>query len=281
MGTTKTIASCLVAAVLALDAVAGTVYVDNKLSDYTDHDGSSWQMAYRTIQDGVNAASDGDTVLVAPGTYGDDQGKVAAASSYHACRVYISKAITLKSSKGREATHVVGNYVEGASASTDAVGGIVIAKAAAVGTVVQGFTIRGCGTSKRGSNNPIGGAAVYCNLDAATAMSGMPWVADCAIEDCYSYCAAVKYVNVARTSIMHCRSTGIPVAADYCNLAHCVIAHNGDMDVYNIHLLRGTRGEGATANYVINCTIQDNARDRKSTRLNSSHRLLSRMPSSA
>ena len=59
MGTTKTIASCLVAAVLALDAVAGTVYVDNKLSDYTGHDGSSWQMAYRTIQEGVDAAASG------------------------------------------------------------------------------------------------------------------------------------------------------------------------------------------------------------------------------
>ena len=50
------------------------------------------------IQSAVALCAAGDTVVVAPGTYGDDQGKVAAASSYHACRVYISKAITLKSS---------------------------------------------------------------------------------------------------------------------------------------------------------------------------------------
>ena len=90
-------------------------------------------------------------------------------------------------------------------------------------------------------------------------------MADCAIDDCYSAHAAVSYVNVARTSIMHCRSTGQPSLADYCNLAHCVIAHNGDIDVDNSHLLRGTKGAGATANYVINCTIQDNARNGTST----------------
>ena len=249
----------------AQTAYAGTVYVDNKLSDYAGHDGSSWQMAYKTIQEGVNAAADGDTVLVASGTYGDDQGKVAAGSGYHACRVYIDKAITLKSSDGRDKTHIVGKYVEGTANSADAVGGVVIAKAAAVGTVVQGFTIRGCGTSIRsGGSNPVGGAAVYCNLDAATAMAGMPWVADCAIDDCYSYRCAVKYVNVARTIITHCWGPNLPTVSDYCNLAWCVVAHNGDQGV-DVHLLRGTKTDGATANYVINCTIQDNARNGTST----------------
>ena len=264
---------CLVAVLIAgfsCSLLAATTYYADNVNGSEAYDGlaAAYDGAHgpkAKIQSAVALCAAGDTVVVAPGTYGDDQGKVAAASSYHACRVYISKAITLKSSKGREATHIVGNYVEGASASTDAVGGIVIAKAAAVGTVVQGFTIRGCGTSKRGSNNPIGGAAVYCNLDAATAMSGMPWVADCAIDDCYSAHAAVSYVNVARTIITHCRSTGQPTVSDYCNLAYCIIAHNGDIDVNNIHLLRGTRGAGATANYVINCTIQDNARNGTST----------------
>ena len=249
----------------AQTAHAGTVYVDNKLSDYAGHDGSSWQMAFKTIQEGVNAAADGDTVLVAPGTYGDDQGKVAATTGYHACRVYIDKPITLKSSGGRDVTHLVGNYVEGASTSADAVGGVVIAKAAAAGTVVRGFTIRRCGTSKLGNgSNPNGGAAVYCKLDAATAMAWMPWVADCAIDDCYSCRAALRYVNVARTVITHCRATAVPTVADYCNLAWCAVAHNGVLTL-DCHLLRGTKGDGATANHVINCTIQDNARNGTST----------------
>lgn len=251
-------------ACLSCSLLAATTYYADNVNGNESYDGLS--AVYdgvhgpkAKIQSAVALCAAGDTVVVAPGTYGDDQGKVAATSGYHASRVYIDKAITLMSSGGREATHIVGNYVEGASASADAVGGIVIAAEAAAGTVVQGFTIRGCGTSMRGSNNPKGGAAMYCKLDAATAMSGMPWVADCAIDDCYSYCAAVMYVNVARTIITHCRSASTPTAAYYCNLAWCVVAHNGDDT--NTHLLQGEKTAGATANYVINCTIQDNAKN--------------------
>ena len=63
-------------ALLPLSGLATTYYVDNKLDDYTGHDGSSWALAYHRIQDAVERAASGDTVLVAPGTYGDDQGTV-------------------------------------------------------------------------------------------------------------------------------------------------------------------------------------------------------------
>ena len=253
------------AAVLSCSLLAATTYYADNVNGSETYDGLSavYDGAHgpkAKIQSAVALCAAGDTVVVAPGTYGDDQGKVAATSGYHACRVYIDKAITLMSSGGREITHIIGNYVEGNSTSADAVGGIVIAAEAATGAVVQGFTIRGCGTSMRGSSNPKGGAAVYCRLDAATAMSGMPWVADCAIDDCYSYCAAVQYVNVARTIITHCRSASTPTAAYYCNLVWCVVAHNGDGGT-NSHLLQGAKYDGETANYVINCTIQDNAKN--------------------
>ena len=47
------------ASAFCLTSVAGTVYVDNGLQSYTGHDGTSWATAYRTIQEGVNAAADG------------------------------------------------------------------------------------------------------------------------------------------------------------------------------------------------------------------------------
>ena len=69
------------ASAICLTSVAGTVYVDNGLQSYTGHDGTSWATAFKTIQEGVNAAADGDTVLVAPGVYGDDQGTRASSLS--------------------------------------------------------------------------------------------------------------------------------------------------------------------------------------------------------
>ena len=40
-----------------LVGLASTYYVDNKLDDYTGHDGSSWALAYHRIQDAVASYS--------------------------------------------------------------------------------------------------------------------------------------------------------------------------------------------------------------------------------
>ena len=60
-------------ALFPLSGLAATYYVDNKLDDYTGHDGSSWALAYHRIQDAVARAVNNDTILVAPGTYGDER----------------------------------------------------------------------------------------------------------------------------------------------------------------------------------------------------------------
>ena len=51
----------------ARSTVAATWYVDASI--LLPGDGKSWQTAFRGIQEGIDAASDGDTVLVGPGTY--------------------------------------------------------------------------------------------------------------------------------------------------------------------------------------------------------------------
>jgi len=48
-------------------AIAATRYVDASVSE--SGDGESWETAFRKIQEGIDAASDGDTVIVVPATY--------------------------------------------------------------------------------------------------------------------------------------------------------------------------------------------------------------------
>jgi len=42
-------------------------YVDDSVEE--SGGGATWETAFKTIQEGINAATDGDTVIVAEGTY--------------------------------------------------------------------------------------------------------------------------------------------------------------------------------------------------------------------
>ena len=119
----------VVASALPLFADPQTFYVNNTVGN-DDYDGLA--AAYDgthgpklKIQSAINAADNGDTVIVAPGTYGDEQGSVPASTAGMTVRVYIDKSITLKSSGGREqtCTNIVSSCHSNNSSSSDRIFG--------------------------------------------------------------------------------------------------------------------------------------------------------------
>lgn len=255
----------------ASTASAVTWFADNvNGNDLYDGKAAVWDGSHgpkATIQRAVDLAAAGDTVVVAPGVYGDDQGVVARDSSHAACRVYIERNITLKSSGGRDVTHIVGKFDYEANVTTgigpNAVGGVVFAKDAAKNATLKGFTIRDCADSKNINNTDVKGSAVFYAANANSAMSDMPWVADCAISNIYSSCAAVAYVNVARTSFMRCKTVALPYIGESCNYAFCIMAHC-PQDT-NVHAIRGVNADETKANVIVNCTFSDLDRNMTST----------------
>ena len=151
----------ILAAGISAGMIAGgaTNYVDCALQDYTGHDGSSWELAFETIQEAVDASAAGDTVLVAPGMYVKGVQREDSTTNAILNRVVIKKSLTLKSRDGAASTFIVGRQENGSIGDT-AVRGIVVTNSS-IDVVVEGFTICGGGTRNGGNVRLSQGGGVY------------------------------------------------------------------------------------------------------------------------
>ena len=271
------------ATLLPLAVGAKTIYVDNKLDDYTGHNGTSWALAYHRIQEAVAAASSGDTVLVAPGEYGDDQGTVidneAAGGnthySYQKNRVWINnKHITLKSDKGAAVTHIVGKYADtDTGIGPDAVRCIAMSGNGNLpGTRIEGFTIRNGATLAYETGwtyDTTGETPVAKNKCLASHRGGgllfhyttstthrQIYVTDCVISNCVAAEGAAAYGVV----LLRCRISGNRTYRDsgsatmQCNAANCIFDNNGSIDYEGSLYV----SEGNYPIAAVNCTFFNN-----------------------
>jgi len=253
-------ATFALASVVASSVLYGakTVYVNNAVGVGDDsYDGLSARYdgvhgpKFR-IQAAIEVAEPGDTVMVAPGTYGDDQGVVNTGTALD-FRIYIDKSITLVSSGGKDVTHIVGRRSDAEDASEHGYGagcvsGLRIASTVATDSEnpveVKGFTFRNCYMDNGAA---IGGVVGWAATSGPALKSGYgPWIVDCTISNCaYNAYGAIGRVNAVRTFIKGNYSEKAGVNAYQCNLMFCVIA--------------GSRGQvgitGADNQYMINCTI--------------------------
>jgi hypothetical protein len=120
---------------------------------------------YPTIQEAVDVAAEGDTVLVAPGTYDRSWNRILSKPSGNIAivtNVHVETPIVLASQAGAQATVILGSGR-----------GPVLVVSNARGVIVDGFTIKGGAVDETIMD---GGGGIYCEL------SDME-VRDCVIEE--------------------------------------------------------------------------------------------------
>ena len=194
-----------------------TNYVDCSLNDYSNSDGSSWEKAFKTIQEGVDAAETGDVVLVAPGWY--DEGGAAIDKDGNGVeltnRVCITKRITVRSMDGRatrDSTFIVGRHAtdpqdpNGLGMGLDAVRCVRFDFTDAThGAVVEGFTLVNGATHYNNNNHSAyssGGGAYFGK--ATSNPSQASYLVDCVVSNCVSTRGGGMYYGNA----VRCRFTG-------------------------------------------------------------------------
>ena len=233
---------------------AKTVYVDVTRPDDTG-DGLSWETAKHTIQGAVNATADGDTVLVRPGVYDGGFGHPESApESNYKSRVYINHGITLKSTDGAEATHIVGARDPDTLTTAGMLGNgpnavrcIFVNHTWQMTTVVEGFTIRDGAahqqTASDGDNGLAnGGGLRTSNGDTAA------YLVDCIVENCTGRRGgAMRNGTAIRTRFRRNTTTSKGGVGCYSKFLFCVMSGN-----------ESPGGGLVVGGTVVNCTIANN-----------------------
>ena len=217
-----------------------TNYVDCTLADYTGHDGTSWTKAFKTIQEGVEAAVAGDLVLVAPGYY--DEGGASIDDGENGIpltnRVCITKRITVRSKEGRatrDSTFIVGRHATNPNDGKRLGMGLDAVRCVRFsydenthGAVLEGFTlINGATHYNSGKDSPcsIGGGAYFGSRTAGEETAS--YLVDCVVSNCVSTRGGgIYYGNAIRCRITgNYTSNNSPAVRDG-NLYWCIVDGN-------------------------------------------------------
>jgi hypothetical protein len=244
------------------DASASVLYVSvssiNPVPPYTN-----WDSAATNIQDAVNLAQTGDTVLVTNGIYAT--GGLGWFGS-RTNRVTLTQAVTLQSVNGPAVTFIVGSKVGAGLSLTNAVRCVAIGG----GAVLSGFTLTN-GEAGNG-NYPSGGGVIPANgISPAGTVTNCVLVGNLATNSVGGGAYRVTLIDCQITG----NSAGSGGGACSCTLINCTVVSNTAASgggifggsVYGPCLLTNciltgnsaTNGGGAYGGSLNNCLITSNS----------------------
>jgi hypothetical protein len=244
--------------VLAMfSSFAATLYVDvnstNPVPPYTN-----WATAANVIQDAVDAASAGDTVLVTNGVYATGGRAIHGTMTN---RVAVDKPLTLLSANGPQLTVIQGYQVPTNGYGDGAIRCVFLTN----GAKLDGFTLAGGATRIGGRNSTQGwGGGLWCESTGAYATNCV--ISNCVAEygpggvvggtlvNCTIVSTIGTYGGGARASILNycllmfntARSYG--GGAAYSTLTGCLVISNS-----------AVTGGGATGSPMTNCLVLGNS----------------------
>jgi uncharacterized repeat protein (TIGR03803 family) len=125
-----------------------------------------WASAATRIQDAVDAAAPGDTVLVTNGVY--DAGGRTVKTGPLVNRVVVEKAIQLASVNGPEVTVIQGNQVPGVTNGDGAIRCVYLSS----GATLSGFTLTNGATLAAGPDETLSsGGGIWCESKSAVVLN--------------------------------------------------------------------------------------------------------------
>ncbi|MDF7822635.1 PKD domain-containing protein [Pontiellaceae bacterium B12227] len=243
--------------IFSLSARADTHYVD-RANPSPQAPYLSWSTAATNIQDAVDAAVAGDTVLVANGVY--DSGTTVTPGYSCMNRLVITKDITVQSVNGPDHTLIVGAEATGGGCGPDAVRGVYMNTGQLTGfTVTNGYTLAsgdhhhersGGGVDAYGDSAVISNCVIRGNSAAADG-GGCYYgtLYHCELNDNF----AKRGGGTAQGTIYHSKilrnaSDNDDGGGSYeSTLHHCTISGNS-----------ARSGGGSYYGTLFNCTISDN-----------------------
>lgn len=214
-------------------------YVD-VTSGKDTNDGMTSKTPFQTIRAATAQAVSGDVIHVAPGTYGEQEGAVAASKQVTRNRVILPAGVSLVSTEGAEKTFIVGAASDDGEAESHFGNGpnAIRCVRGEANAMVRGFTLTGGHTCQV---KPEGGADAdtYGAAVISSSSSERVRVVDCVVSN-----NSVRQGTLYRCNVIRCRVTenrsSIPPKSDgnpqtsgvgghECGWYGCIVDNNGGL----------------------------------------------------